>query len=300
MKQIGILGVPWSFSKEHKGAALGPYALRFSGILDLFRQLGVTVKDYHNMPFLTALEEDAFFNHNDLEAITCKLEELKDVLRMMAQNVEIPLILGGDQLIALSTIAAYREVDQRHHVIWVNAHPDLAKTYQSENHSGNTLSAALGIGPVQFCQLMDKGVLLPEELMILGTRQMTEEEAQTIQELQIPHYGMTKIDQMGMGLVMDEVLKRLSQTDHRVDLVLDIDAIDPAFAPGTDFLSSGGLYYRELQYLMENLALSSQLASVTITGLNPLLDEGNKTAALVGTLLESYFHTKQDKGLQLE
>ncbi|WP_099222454.1 arginase family protein [Listeria costaricensis] len=300
MKQVGLLGVPWSFSKERKGAGLGPYALRFGGILDMFQRLNVTVKDYHNMPFLTALEEETFFYHEDLEAITYKLKELQDILCMMALDVETPLILGGDQLIALSTIGAYRKSGKRHNVIWVNAHPDLAKTYQPKNHSGNTLASALGIGPTDFCQVMDNQPLHPEELVIMGTRRVMEEEWRTIQECQIRHYDMTKIDQMGMGLVMDEVLKWLSKTDRQVDLILDIDAIDPAFAPGTDYLSSGGLYYRELDYLMENLALSGRLASITITGLNPLLDEGNKTATLVIALLERYFQMKYNLRLQAE
>lgn len=71
-----------------------------------------------------------------------------------------------------------------------------------------------------------------------------------------------------------------------------MDAIDPEFTPGTDFISQGGIYWREILYFMKNLALSDKIDAITFVGLNPLNDEKNKTAQFIVSLLEAYFEVR--------
>ena len=68
-----------------------------------------------------------------------------------------------------------------------------------------------------------------------------------------------------------------------------MDAMDPEIAPGTGTKVPGGMGYRETHYALEMIAKSDKLVSAEFVEVNPLLDQGNKTAeaavALSGSLL---------------
>lgn len=55
-------------------------------------------------------------------------------------------------------------------------------------------------------------------------------------------------------------------------LSLDVDGIDPEFIPGTGTMSRGGLGYREIHYICEELQLTNRLVSMDLVEINPLLD----------------------------
>jgi arginase len=72
-----------------------------------------------------------------------------------------------------------------------------------------------------------------------------------------------------------------------IHLSLDMDAIDPDEAPGVGTPVRGGLTYREAQLGMEMLAASGKLRSLEVCEVNPILDEGNRTASLAVELVAS-------------
>ncbi len=72
-----------------------------------------------------------------------------------------------------------------------------------------------------------------------------------------------------------------------VHLSLDLDVMDPTLAPGLGTPVSGGLSYREAHLAMEIIAESNALCSMELCELNPILDQGNRTAALGVELITS-------------
>jgi arginase len=66
-----------------------------------------------------------------------------------------------------------------------------------------------------------------------------------------------------------------------------MDAIDPAVAPGVGTPVPGGLTFREAHLLMEILAESHKIAALDIVEINPILDDGNRTAELAVELVDS-------------
>lgn len=106
----------------------------------------------------------------------------------------------------------------------------------------------------------------------------------------IKTYTMHEIDRYGMAEVMESAIDYLrSQEVEDVHLSLDIDVIDPLFAPGVGTYSPGGISYREAHLAMELLQQSQLITSTEVVEVNPILDEKNKTAdvavALMGSLL---------------
>ncbi len=78
---------------------------------------------------------------------------------------------------------------------------------------------------------------------------------------------MNDIDQMGIGKVMDECISYIGDRD--IHLSYDIDAIDPFYAPHTGTAVTGGLTFREGNYVCEALCESGKLTSMEIVEVDP-------------------------------
>ncbi|MBA3925757.1 arginase family protein [Listeria rustica] len=292
MKKIGILGVPWMFHEERQGVALAPYAMRYTGVMGMLEKLVDVVKDYHNMAFFTDMEQEAILKSKDLKAITYKLKELREIVVDMKVEGGIPIVFGGDQLISLSSIAGMEDEEIERTVIWVNAHADMGRELKQDNLCHNVMATVIGRGPAELGAIMNHRFVSGDNVCIVGTRRIDYDELRVIEEEGILHYEMTTIDRMGFAMVTDEIIQWLAKQDGNVHLVLDVDAIDPEFTPGTDFISQGGIYWREIRYFMKNLALSDKIDAMTFVGINPLNDDKNKTSQFVVSLLEEYFQVK--------
>jgi hypothetical protein len=74
--------------------------------------------------------------------------------------------------------------------------------------------------------------------------------------------------------VVERAIAHVSGPDGRspLHLSLDIDAVDPNYAPGTGTTARGGLNYREVHYICEELAISRRLVSMDLVEVNPALD----------------------------
>lgn len=292
MKKIGILGVPWMFHEDRQGVALAPYAIRYTGVVSMLEKLIDEVVDYHNMAFFTDMEQEAILKSKDLKAITYKAKELREIVADMKVEVDMPIVFGGDQLISLSSIAGMGEEGVEQTVIWVNAHADMGQELKQDNLCHNVMATVVGRGPKELATIMDQRFVSGDNVCMVGTRRIDYEELRVIEEEGILHYEMTTLDRKGFGMVTDEIMQWLANKNGNVHLVLDVDAIDPEFTPGTDFISQGGIYWREIRYFMKNLALSDKINAMTFVGINPLNDDKNKTSQFVVSLLEEFFQVK--------
>ena len=91
---------------------------------------------------------------------------------------------------------------------------------------------------------------------------------------------MHDIDRRGLASVMEEALMRVSMGTAGVHVSLDMDALDPAAAPGVGTPVLGGISYREAHLAMEMVAQSGKLISMDLVEVNPILDAHNVTAEL--------------------
>ena len=87
---------------------------------------------------------------------------------------------------------------------------------------------------------------------------------------------MRDVDKRGIAAVIKECIDSVDPNGNRpLHLSLDIDAIDPVYAPGTGTLARGGLTYREIHYICEEMFESGRLVSMDLVELNPALDKRN-------------------------
>jgi arginase len=94
---------------------------------------------------------------------------------------------------------------------------------------------------------------------------------------------------MGMARVMEEAIAIASDGTKGIHLSLDLDALDPMYAPGVGTPVNGGVSYREGHLAMEMLAETKKLLSVDVVEVNPILDHQNRTGRMAVELVESLF-----------
>jgi len=289
-KVVQIIGIPIALGQSYRGVDLGPGALRYAGLAARLQELGYTVHDSGNLPVPVrdSLEHERSLHY--LPSITRVCEAACAAGRQAVEEGRIPIFLGGDHSISIGTIAGVTWQEPAG-VLYIDAHGDFntEKTSQSGNIHGMSLAVLLGDGYPELVGISrDETRLQPQDVVIVGVRDLDEGERQRLRDSGLTVYTMRDIDERGMGSIASDSLEALKHL-KRLHVSMDVDALDPQEAPGAGTLVPGGLTYREAQLLMEIVADSRCLSSLDIVEINPILDVHNKTAKMAVELAASAF-----------
>lgn len=295
-KPISIIGVPMDLGADRRGVDMGPSAIRYASLQEKLTVLGYEVEDRGNLQVPTPESYDAGARQlKYLREVRAVNEELAQALDQVVREGRFPLVLGGDHSIAIGTIAGVARHHQRMGLIWFDAHGDLntADTSPSGNIHGMPLAVSLGLGHPDLVQIGGYAPKVdPAHVVVIGARQLDPGERELIRELGIRVFTMHEIDRLGMARVMDETLSIVTDATDGVHLSLDLDGLDPHDAPGVGTPVVGGISYRESHLAMEMLAEADVLTSAEFVEVNPILDNGNRTANVAVDLIGSAFGEK--------
>jgi arginase len=164
------------------------------------------------------------------------------------------------------------------------------ETTPSGNIHGMPLAVALGFGPRALLEVGgDRPSLDPRHVSIVGARDLDRAEREVVRRSGVRVFTMSEIDERGMAVCMADALERATTGTAGVHLSFDLDAVDPEVAPGVGTPVAGGLTYREAHLACEKVAQTGRLLGLDVVELNPILDEGNRTAKLAVELILSAF-----------
>ncbi len=278
-----------------RGVDMGPSAIRIAGVNQSLALLGYDVTDAGNVHVhppesLTQTSKRARF----LPEITAACEELAAMVEAALDEGALPLILGGDHSIAIGSVAGvasyHRRRDERIGLIWLDAHTDIntPETSPSGNIHGMPLAALLGRGAEELTYIGGFAPkVLPEHTVVIGARSVDPGERDLIRSLGLRVFTMSELDESGMSSVIEEAVEIASRNTVGFHVTMDMDFIDPFYAPGVGTPERGGATYRESHLAMEKIALSGNVLSVEITEVNPMFDTTNQTAQLAVELILS-------------
>lgn len=297
---VHVVGVTMDLGSGRRGVDMGPSAIRIAGLEDRLRELGRKVVDEgdissKNIEELKVGDPRARY----LREIARSSKLLcRKVARIMRQG-HFPLVLGGDHSIAAGTVSGIAQVAQEEGkkvgLLWVDAHGDIntPETSPSGNIHGMPLAALLGHGPRELTGI---GGAEPKvdaaNVALVGIRSLDEGEKARLRSLGVEVHTMSDIDRHGVHRVMKKALARVTDGADYLHVSFDLDAVDPTVAPGVGTPVKGGLDYREAHLIMETLADSGRMTSLEIVEVNPILDQGNASAAFAVELVQSAFGKK--------
>jgi agmatinase len=201
----------------------------------------------------------------DLE-ITNQADDFDSVHQKIAKLPNIPIVLGGDHSITIPVFQGQRDRfrSMRLGVLWLDAHPDLCNEY-----TGSRLSHA--------CVLrrgLEYGIQ-PRDVCLVGLRSWEEQEIDLIENGRLNVYAAADVAERGMKAIAGGVREVLGRCGA-VHISLDIDCLDPGFAPGTGIPDAGGLTPRDVMTLIQSLQ-GLPLVGLDIVEVAPPLDPSEAT-----------------------
>ena len=212
-------------------------------------------------------------------------QKLRDVTLKSLEGDAVPLVLGGDHSLAAGSVAASAEWIRQSSslplgLVWIDAHGDMntPETTSSGNVHGMPLAALLGNEPAELASIGFSPSVRPEHTVLLGVRNLDEQEKEQIRRSGVRVFTMKDIDRDGIARVAERALAVAADGTGGIHVSLDMDVCDPSIAPGVGTAVKGGLDYREAHMVMELVADSLRLVALDIVEVNPTLDLRNITA----------------------
>ncbi len=290
---VDIIGVPIDLGASRRGVDMGPSAIRYAGLEKALIKIGVNPIDLGNIDVKVRenIKEDDYPYKGYWKEITRVNTLLSQMVKQSLVKEHLPLILGGDHSIAIGSILGSQAVRKNIGVLWVDAHGDYNthQTSLSGNLHGMSLAASAGNGLSDLTEFKspDTKFIDPKKIVLVGIRDIDDEEAVLIKKDGVTVFTMTDIDMYGMREVMHRALSIVSADTNGFHLSFDMDVITPHEAPGVGTPVHGGISYREAHLAVEMIADNQQLCSIEFVEVNPILDHKNQTGSLAVSLISS-------------
>ena len=268
---------------------MGPSAIRYAELDARVQRLGREVIDLGNVGAAVAEatevgDERARFLRQIRE--TCG--RVADLVAETASAGRLPLVLGGDHSVSLGTLAGLARAHGPGGVLWIDAHGDLnsPETSPSGNVHGMVLSAALGLAGALFHDGWGLPAADASRAALVAVRSLDEGERELVRRTGIRVFTMSDVDRLGVERVVREALAHVAGPGF-VHVSIDMDAVDPDYAPGVGTPVRGGLSYREAHLALELVAESGLASALDVVEVNPILDRENETGKLAVELVAS-------------
>ena len=297
---LSLIGLP--FHCGVKGGVPGNKMANAPLLLLAGDRLPAALKDHREGVALTMLDKadevTADENGGDLRTIPAG----DQMGRILVQNIHLaravagaraagrlPVVVAGTCSASFGVVGGLGAEEEPIGIIWFDAHGDFntPDTTPSGNIHGMPVAVLTGHGHPDLVNLGHAGAKLrPQDIVMIGIRDLDGEERRLLVDSGITVYTMRDVDELGMATVVRRALTRLNHLE-RIHVSFDMDAMEPVEAPGVGTPVTGGLTIREAHLLMEILAESAKVSSLDVVEINPILDEGNRTAELAVDLIAS-------------
>jgi len=253
-----IFGVPFDSTHSYKpGCRFGPDAIR-----DAFNNIEIFQPEFGVDLEVEAISDLGNTKHTVVAAEM--LQMVKNVTSELKKQDKQIIILGGEHLITLGSFTCFPK--DTGYVVF-DAHYDLRDQY-----ADTKLSHAAYLRRI----VEERG---SENIVHVGARAFVKEELAFLKEHNIATVSDKEI-RNGNG---PKLLKDITSTFDRVYLSVDLDVLDPAFAPGVGNPEAVGISSRELYDLITTLQ-NKKIVAADVVELNPTYDNGS-TAAMAAKMI---------------
>ena len=266
---VVIVGAPTDTAVTYRpGARFGPRAIRSASYLRRsIHHLGLKVQP---------LKVLRVFDYDDADVVPGDIERTNEAIKAkvgeVAQAGAIPIVLGGDHSITFPSATAV--ADQVGHgrlgIVHFDAHAD----------TGDDAWGALLSHGTPMRRLIESGAVPGKSFVQVGLRGYwpTPDIFDWMQEQGMRWHTIHDIQRRGFDAVLTEAIEQALDGPDRIYLSVDIDVLDPAYAPGTGTPEPGGLTTRELLMAVRDVTLRTELAGADVVEVSPPYDSAGITA----------------------
>lgn len=283
-RRLRLIGAASGVGAQDRHCEHGPIAFRRS-------------QAWHELEHHPAIDWGETLFAPDRPGLT-PVERIADLCRRLADEVadactarEFPLVLGGDHSVAIGTWSGVaRSAGAPLGLLWIDAHMDshTPETTHSGAIHGMPLACLLGRGDKRLLGFGLPGrQVLPAHTVVLGARSYEPEEAEFLDRLGVRVIGADEIALRGFAAALNEALSIVATAPDGFGVTLDLDALDPVYAPGVGSPEPDGLGLQETLRTLRRVVEQPGLRAVEIVEYNPDRDRHGRTAHLITALIEA-------------
>jgi len=195
----------------------------------------------------------------DNNNISLTNEEIEKTINKNKPDV----IIGGDHSI---TYSSFIGSDCKGLIVF-DAHPDVVNNFNPPTHEDYLKT------------LIEEGRVDAKNVIIVGARNISNIEKKYIDKKKILCLDMDKIDEMGKEEICDLIMEHIRRIGNMY-LSIDIDVLDPAFAPGTGYPEPGGMSTHDFLYFLKRINILDEIKAVDVVEINPDKDVNGMTVAI--------------------
>jgi len=198
------------------------------------------------------------------------LKAVEEAVATTRSEGKIPFIIGGAHTLSLGTLRALKRTDGDFSMIYFDAHPDMMP--REDINYGSSIYHA-----------MKEGLVKGDRTAMVGIRQIEGPEAKLLADHQVHCYEPLEFARRGAMAVAKDIMAKLPPPYF---VSLDLDAIDPLFAPGVTSPTPLGILPLDVLLICEELA-RQQVIAFEIVELSPVNDRDDETANLTAGFVKS-------------
>jgi len=197
-------------------------------------------------------------------------EKSKKIFEETNENNEKIIFIGGDHFISYGTVKSFNSCFKNCCLVVFDSHADCMKAIKEPTHE-EWLSSLINSG------------FQAKNVFLIGSRNNDVSENEFLIENKINLFSVNEFNedlQEATSILMEKI-----KNYSAVYLSIDIDAVDPAFAPGTGYLEPAGFTSRQFIYIIQHLALLKNLKAADVVEVNPKKDFNDMTSKLAAKII---------------
>jgi len=281
---LNIIGYACDNGGPTFGSSEGPAHMQESKYLKELHNSGLRYK------WLKIIEQESSTKKDD-QIILSQCTRLANEVASLVDKDKFFLVLGGDHCSAIGTWSGAHDKLAKNSemgLIWIDAHMDshTDATSATGNIHGMPLASLLGKGNKSLNSILSKyPKILPHNICLIGIRSYEPEELELLTSLNVKIFYMDEVKEKGFKECLKQALSIVKKNTEFFGVSIDIDAIDPLDAPGTDVKENDGIKKTDILNGLELLNLESSFIGFEIVEFDPKEDKNNTTEKLVAEMI---------------
>lgn len=247
------------------------------------------------VPEITVSEKN-LPNLKNLNSVIATCNAIAKYQHRVIRHGDTPLFIAGDHSSVIGSISGTSANYKNLGLIWIDAHPDINtdKTTVSGNIHGMPVAALLGMGEKSLTNILTpEQKLRPENIVMLGLRDIDPPEQKFLDELHIKYYTYDDICRNGLNVCIEQSIQHLSHTDA-VHISFDIDSMDPKLMPGVSVPVAEGFTQDEVHRMLSVFLNRLPVAAMDIVEFNMAHDIERRTSDFLNDLIQQFLQMNEE------
>jgi arginase len=208
---------------------------------------------------------------NDIFEAPIKIDNLIETNKVL-EKVKGDFFVGGDHSITYGLVRGMAKKYKKFGFVMFDAHPDCVNNFSPPTHE-------------DFIRvLIEEKVLKPENILLIGLRNMDDIEKQFLNAKKIKYLRMEDLKKNNTSEMIKDFVKNMDGWY----LSMDIDVLDILYAPGTGYPEKRGMRLSELIHTLSEIKNMKNLKRIDLVEVNPLKDKKNRTIMSAKKIIDEF------------